>query len=169
MRCPVCLHTDTKVIDSRVSDDGNLIRRRRECPKCEFRFSTKEQVEILNLKVRKRSGKFEPYQTDKIAHGVQVALQKRLQDSDKFHQLIAEIERDVQSAVKSDIIDSSTIGDIVMKHLKKLDKIAYIRFASVYQEFEDLLVFQEEVEKLLTKRSRQTKTRRSAGALNKKK
>lgn len=152
MRCPVCLHEDTKVVDSRVSEDGNFIRRRRECPKCEFRFSTKEQVEILNLKVRKRNGEFQSYQTDKIAHGVQVALQKRLQDSDKFYQLIAAIERDVQSAVKSDIIDSSTIGDIVMKHLKKLDKIAYIRFASVYQEFEDLLAFQEEVEKLMTKR-----------------
>ncbi|MDP3970143.1 MAG: transcriptional regulator NrdR [bacterium] len=158
MHCPGCLHNDTKVVDSRVSDDGITIRRRRQCPKCDFRFSTKEQVEILNLKVKKRGGELEPYSTEKISQGVHIALQKRLKDEEKLKKVIAAIERDVQLAVKSDIIDSGKIGDIVMKHLKKIDKIAYIRFASVYQDFEDLITFQEEVEKLMTKRSKKKKS-----------
>lgn len=152
MRCPGCLHDDTKVLDSRVLDEGMVIRRRRECPKCAFRFSTKEQVEILNLKVKKRTGLFEPYSTEKIVRGLHIALEKRLSDEEKFQKLLAAVERDVQLAAKSDTIDSSIIGDIVMRHLKRLDKIAYIRFASVYQEFEDLVEFQEEVERLITKR-----------------
>lgn len=153
MRCPGCLHDDTKVLDSRVTDEGMTIRRRRECPKCQFRFSTKEQVEILNLKVEKQTGELEAYSTEKIFRGVHIALEKRLASEDKFSKLIAAIERDVQLAAKSDIIKSSVIGDIVMKHLKKIDKVAYIRFASVYQDFEDLVTFQEEVEKLITKRT----------------
>lgn len=158
MRCPGCLYDDTKVVDSRVLDEGLSIRRRRECPKCLFRFSTKEQVEILNLKVRKHDGTTESYSTDKLTRGVHIAVQKRLKSEEKFKKLIAAIERDVQLAVKSDIIDSSVIGDIVMKHLKKIDKIAYIRFASVYQDFEDLLTFQEEVEKLMDKRRTKANT-----------
>lgn len=157
MRCPACLHDDTKVLDSRVFDDGMAIRRRRECPKCTFRFSTKEQVEILNLKVKKRDGRVEPYLADKIIRGVHIALEKRLKDEDRFKKLIAAIERDVQLAAKADHIESNTIGDIVMKHLKKLDKVAYIRFASVYQDFEDLVEFQEEVEKLISSRSQRRK------------
>lgn len=152
MRCPGCLHDDTKVLDSRVLDEGMVIRRRRECPKCAFRFSTKEQVEILNLKVKKRTGLLESYSTEKIVRGLHIALEKRLSDEEKFQKLLAAVERDVQLATKSDTIDSRLIGEIVMKHLKRLDKIAYIRFASVYQEFEDLVEFQEEVERLITKR-----------------
>jgi len=152
MRCPACLHNDTKVLDSRVMDDGVAIRRRRECPECTFRFSTKEQVEILNLKVKKSDGRAEPYSTDKIKRGLHIALEKRLQDEEKFQKLVAGIERDIQLTAKADEIPSRVIGDIVMKHLKKIDKIAYIRFASVYQEFEDLVTFQEEVEKLISKR-----------------
>lgn len=152
MRCPGCLHDDTKVLDSRVLDEGMVIRRRRECPKCSFRFSTKEQVEILNLKVKKRGGNIEPYSTEKISRGLHIALEKRLNDDEKFQKLLAAIERDVQLATKSDTIESGSIGDIVMTHLKRLDKIAYIRFASVYQEFADLVEFQEEVERLISKR-----------------
>lgn len=156
MRCPGCLHDDTKVLDSRVLDEGMVIRRRRECPKCAFRFSTKEQVEILNLKVKKRTGLLQPYSTEKIVRGLHIALEKRLSDEEKFQKLLAAVERDVQLAAKADTIDSSEIGDIVMKHLKRLDKIAYIRFASVYQEFEDLVEFQEEVERLITKRRKKS-------------
>lgn len=158
MKCPGCLNDDTKVVDSRVHDDGLAIRRRRECPKCGFRFSTKEQVEILNLKVKKRDGKFAPYSTGKVSHGMRIALQKRLKNEDEFSKVLSGVERDVQLAAKSDIITSREIGDIVMKHLKKADKIAYIRFASVYQDFEDLLTFQEEVEKLMSKRRATTGT-----------
>ena len=154
MRCPACLHNDTKVIDSRVFDEGISIRRRRECPECETRFSTREQVEILNLKVEKTDGRLEPYSTEKMASGVRIALQKRVKDEEKLKKLMAGIERDVQLAAKSDIISSRKIGKIVMKHLKKIDKIAYIRFASVYEDFEDLLTFQEEVEKLMSRRKK---------------
>ena len=151
MRCPACLHDDTKVLDSRDMDEGMATRRRRECPKCDFRFSTKEQVEILNLTVRKRDGRPEPYSTDKIVRGLHIALEKRLKDEERFKKLVSGIERDIQIAAKDDTIESKTIGTIVMRHLKKVDKIAYIRFASVYQDFEDLLAFQEEVEKLMNK------------------
>ncbi len=155
MRCPACLNVDTKVLDSRVMDEGVAIRRRRECPKCQFRFSTKEQVEILNLKVHKRTGQMEPYDTAKIERSLRIALEKRLSDAERFIKLIAAIERDIQLSAKADdTIESKVIGDIVMKHLKKVDKIAYIRFASVYQDFEDLVTFQEEVERLLSKRSK---------------
>lgn len=155
MRCPACLHDDTKVLDSREMDEGMATRRRRECPQCEFRFSTKEQVEILNLKVKKHSGKLEPYSTEKIARGLHIALEKRLGDEERFKKLVAAIERDVQIAAKADdTIESKAIGDIVMRHLKKIDKIAYIRFASVYQDFEDLVAFQEEVERLLSRRAK---------------
>jgi len=156
MRCPACLHDDTKVLDSRDMDEGMATRRRRECPQCEFRFSTKEQVEILNLKVKKADGRLEPYSTEKIARGLHIALQKRLGDEERFKKLVTGIERDIQIAAKTDAIESKAIGDIVMRHLKKIDKIAYIRFASVYQDFEDLLAFQEEVERLMTKRKKKT-------------
>lgn len=154
MRCPACLHDETKVLDSRDMDDGMATRRRRECPKCEFRFSTKEQVEILNLKVKKADGRLEPYSTEKISRGLHIALEKRLGDEERFKKLVAGIERDIQIVAKADAIESKAIGDIVMRHLKKIDKIAYIRFASVYQDFEDLLTFQEEVERLMSKRKK---------------
>ncbi|EKD79117.1 MAG: Transcriptional repressor nrdR [uncultured bacterium] len=154
MRCPACLHDDTKVLDSRDMDEGMATRRRRECPKCTFRFSTKEQVEILNLTVIKRDGRTEPYSTDKIVRGLHIALEKRLKNEEKFKKLVSGIERDIQIAAKDDTIESKVIGTIVMRHLKKIDKIAYIRFASVYQDFEDLLAFQEEVEKLLSNRKK---------------
>lgn len=155
MRCPGCLNRTTRVVDSRVLDDGMTIRRRRQCPKCSFRFSTKEQVEILNLKVRKRDARMEPYDRSKIERGMRIALEKRLQDTERFEKLVAAIERDIQLAAQADdTIESKVIGDIVVRHLKKIDKIAYIRFASVYQDFEDLVSFQEEVERLLTKRSK---------------
>ncbi len=157
MRCSGCLNDDTKVVDSRVTDEGMTIRRRRECPKCNFRFSTKEQVEILNLKVEKRDGTVEPYSTEKLSSSLRTALQKRLNDDEKFNKLLAAIERNVQLTAKSDIIGTSKIGEIVMKQLKKLDKIAYIRFASVYEDFDDLVSFQEAVEKLITKRGKKKK------------
>lgn len=156
MRCPACLHDDTKVLDSRDMDEGMATRRRRECPECTFRFSTKEQVEILNLTVKKSDGRLEPYSTEKIARGLHIALEKRLKDEEKFKKLVTGIERDIQIAAKDDTIESKTIGGIVMRHLKKIDKIAYIRFASVYQDFSDLLSFQEEVEKLLSNRKKKT-------------
>lgn len=148
MKCPVCHFEDTKVIDSRMSGDGFLIRRRRECLKCNFRFSTHEEMEILDLVVVKRDGRRENYNRNKMAEGLKKALEKRDINEEKFKKLVYCIERDLQ-IINKDEIKSEEIGKIVMKNLKKLDKIAYIRYASVCQSFEDLEEFSEELSKLL--------------------
>jgi transcriptional repressor NrdR len=151
MKCPVCHFDDTKVVDSRNSGDGFLIRRRRECLKCGFRFSTHEEMEILDLAVIKKDGRRESYDREKLINGLKKALEKRGVDEEKFKQLIYCIERDLQALNKNEI-DSTEVGEVAMKNLKKIDKIAYIRYASVYQSFEDLEEFSEELDKLLKKR-----------------
>ncbi|HPT08558.1 MAG TPA: transcriptional regulator NrdR [bacterium] len=148
MKCPVCHFDDTKVVDSRISGDGFLIRRRRECLKCGFRFSTHEEMEILDLVVIKKDGRRESYNNDKLVAGLKKALEKRNINEEKFKKLVYCIERDIQVLNKSEI-DSTEIGEIVMKNLKKIDKVAYIRYASVYQSFEGLEEFSEELDKLL--------------------
>lgn len=148
MNCLSCGHEDTKVTDSRVVSDGMAIRRRRECPKCGFRFSTYEEVEILNLSVVKRDGVHEPYSREKAERGIKKALEKRPITQERLRMLIANIERDVQTAAKSDEVTSSQIGEIIMRHLKKADKVAYIRFASVYKSFEDIDSFKQEIKKI---------------------
>ena len=153
MKCPVCYYQDTKVIDSRVASDGLSIRRRRECLKCGFRFSTYEEVEILDLTIVKRDGHKEIYSRDKMIKGLRRALEKRPITVDKFKKLINLIERDLQT-MRQNEITSSQIGQAVMKRLKKVDQIAYIRFASVYQSFKDAQTFRRELNKLLrSKRS----------------
>ena len=153
MKCPVCYHEDTKVVDSRVASDGLSIRRRRECLKCEFRFSTFEEMEILDLTVLKRDGKKENYSKDKLVKGLKRSLEKRSVNEEGLKKLTNIIERDLQK-IKKNEIDSSQIGKIVMKHLKELDLVAYIRFASVYQAFESLEDFRDELNKLLSKKSK---------------
>lgn len=148
MRCPVCLTKDTKVNDSRIIDDGFIVKRRRECLKCGFRFSTHEQLEILNIMVIKRDGRKELYQRDKIVGGLKQSLQKRPHTDDSFQRLVNNIERDIQKK-KKDEITSRELGEIVMKQLKKFDKVAYIRFASVYRSFEDVETFYDELKELL--------------------
>jgi transcriptional repressor NrdR len=147
MKCPVCYHTDTKVIDSRVSGSGLIIRRRRECLKCNFRFSTYEEMEILDLTILKRDEKKESYSREKLSKGLHKALEKRPITEDGFKKLINLIERDLQALRKNEI-NSKQIGKFVMKHLKKVDQVAYIRFASVYESFEDIKIFRKEVNKL---------------------
>ena len=156
MRCPVCLTKDTKVNDSRIIDDGFVVKRRRECLKCGFRFSTHEQLEILNIMVIKRDGRKELYQRDKIISGLKQSLQKRAFTDDAFQKLINTIERDVQKR-KKDEITSKELGEIVMRNLKKFDKVAYIRFASVYRSFEDVETFYSELQDLLTQPAVKTK------------
>lgn len=150
MRCPVCTSDETKVVDSRAATDGLSIRRRRECEKCDFRFSTVEAMEIMDLTVLKSDGRREPYSLEKLEGGLRKALEKRPHDADGFRTLIGAIECDIQRLRKSEV-KSSEIGEIVMKHLRKFDSVAYIRFASVYRSFEDVQTFQEEVEKLVSK------------------
>lgn len=148
MKCPICLYQDTKVIDSRISSDGLSIRRRRECLKCVFRFSTYEEMEILDLTVVKRDGIKESYNREKIIKGLKKALEKRIITDDKFKKLIHSIERDIQAIHKNEVV-SNKIGKIIMKHLKKVDQVAYIRFASVYESFKDAIEFRKELNKLI--------------------
>jgi len=157
MICPVCYHQDTKVIDSRVASDGLSIRRRRECLKCGFRYSTFEEIEILDLTVHKRDDKKENYSREKIIKGLKKSLEKRPVSEDKFKQLIHLIERDIQKLKKNEV-NSDEIGQIIMNQLKKVDKVAYIRFASVYQAFEDVDTFKKELNKLfITKKNNKNK------------
>jgi transcriptional repressor NrdR len=147
MRCTVCNYKDTKVIDSRLSPNGMSIRRRRECLKCRFRFSTLEEVEILDLTVVKRDGTRESYSREKLESGLRKSLQKRPVTAERFKDLVNAIERDLQKVRKNEVT-SGTIGEIVMDRLKQFDKVAYIRFASVYRAFEDVKTFQKALETL---------------------
>jgi transcriptional repressor NrdR len=148
MICPICYFEDTKVIDSRVAADGLSIRRRRECEKCGFRFSTFEEMEILDLTVLKRAGGTEAYSRDKMIDGLKKALEKRPISDDDFKKLVHNIERDIQQLRKSEV-KSSEIGESVMKHLKETDVVAYIRFASVYESFDDVGDFTQALNKIL--------------------
>jgi transcriptional repressor NrdR len=158
MRCPACYHIDTKVVDSRVASDGITIRRRRECLKCSFRFSTREEVEILDLMIVKRDGHKEAYIREKLESGLKRAFEKRSITDDDFKRLINNIERDIQVKAKNEI-KSSQIGEIIMKRLKRVDQVAYIRFASVYQSFKDAADFRLELNKLKRKKRRGGKKR----------
>lgn len=153
MRCPVCNYKETKVNDSRVSADGSNIRRRRECTKCSFRFSTVEEMEILDLVVVKRNGRRESYSREKIVGGLKRALEKRAHTDEAFLSLVHSIERDIQKKRKHEI-KSEEIGEIIMNRLRAFDKVAYIRFASVYRSFEDVESFKKEVEGLFKKHSK---------------
>ncbi|MCX6792400.1 MAG: transcriptional regulator NrdR [Candidatus Falkowbacteria bacterium] len=153
MKCPVCYFADTKVVDSRAAADGLSIRRRRECLKCSFRFSTYEEVEILDLTVIKRDGRKESYNREKLIKGLRRAFEKRPITDERFKKLVSLIERDIQALRKSEII-SEQVGQIVMKQLKKIDQVAYIRFASVYQSFKDAQTFKRELNKLINSKKK---------------
>jgi len=148
MKCPVCYHNDTKVVDSRVAPDGLSIRRRRECLKCSFRFSTYEEIEILDLMIVKRDGRRESYSREKLISGLRKSLEKRPVTVEGFKQTIHGIERDLQKMRRNEVT-SLQVGQIVMKHLKKTDPVAYIRYASVYESFKDANEFRRELNKLI--------------------
>jgi transcriptional repressor NrdR len=150
MRCPYCGHMETKVLDSRDAEDLAVTRRRRECEKCEKRFTTYERVEFIDLVVRKKDGKTEPFDRKKIEGGILKACEKRPVSREKIEETVDEIERDIRKKEGTEIT-TQEIGEMVIEKLKKLDKVAYIRFASVYREFADLTEFESEVKKLLKK------------------
>ena len=156
MKCPVCRNKDTKVVDSRVASDGLSIRRRRGCAKCDHRFSTLEEMELLDVTVVKNNGDRQGYSVEKLRKGLQHAFEKRPVTESSFKNLLNKIERDIQKLKKREVT-SKQIGEIVMKHLQRFDKVAYIRFASVYREFEDVGAFQRELRKLASKRKRKKK------------
>jgi transcriptional repressor NrdR len=148
MRCPNCQNEDTKVLDSRPVDEGTAIRRRRECEKCEFRFSTYEEIEILDLSVIKKDGAKQMFSKEKLERAIRLPMEKRPHTDETLRRLLSSIEIDIQRKAKDGEIKSSEIGEIVMKKLKKVDKVAYVRFAAVYREFEDVDEFKEELRKL---------------------
>lgn len=135
------------MIDTRLTQDGMAVRRRRECEKCQYRFSTVEEMELLDIVVVKNDGARESYSRQKIQRGILQSLIKRPYTQEQFDQLIHAIEIDIQKKKQREI-KSKEIGELVMKHLKKFDKIAYIRFASIYRAFEDVSRFQREVRSL---------------------
>ncbi len=148
MHCPVCTHDSTSVVDTRSGTDGDVIRRRRECDACGHRFSTLEEIHLLDLVVVKRDGKRESYDRDKLIRGLRKALEKRQHTDAEFRGLVHAIERDVQKEGETEIT-SGQIGNIVMRRLKDFDEVAYIRFASVYRQFEDVDSFQRELNILM--------------------
>jgi transcriptional repressor NrdR len=150
MYCPICLKKDTKVLDSRITSEGLAIRRRRECQDCKYRFSTFEEMELLNIVVIKNDGRRESYSREKLEKGLRRAMEKRPHTKEAYKKLINRIERDIQKK-RRDEISSEDIGQIVIKHLKRFDKVAYIRFASVYYTFSDVNTFHEEIATLIKK------------------
>lgn len=159
MHCPVCSHPDTRVVDSRLAPDGTSVRRRRQCDQCEHRFSTSEEIELLDLTVVKRDGHRETYSREKIERGLRKALEKRSYTENDFRTLVHAIERAIQRR-KTMELRSSDVGEVVMQELKAFDKIAYIRFASVYRSFEDVETFEEELRRLLASAKRGNKKKK---------
>ena len=148
MHCPFCSHTDTKVIDSRLIAEGSQTRRRRECPDCGERFTTFESAELLMPKIIKsRDDMREPFNEQKLREGLYRALEKRPVGEEEVETLIEEIKKDIRSYGEREV-RSRLIGEVIMKRLRRLDEVAFIRFASVYRRFEDITEFSEEVEKL---------------------
>ena len=146
MQCPYCNHGEIKVIDKRESDEKS-IRRRRECLKCEKRFTTYERIESADILIVKKDGGRERFDRDKLRIGVLKACEKRPIPNEKIDRIVDEIESDLRT--ENDIeIPSSKVGQLVMKKLKRLDKVAYIRFASVYRDFQDVESFEKEVKSL---------------------
>lgn len=147
MKCPFCSHADTQVKDSRPSEDGMSIRRRRFCPECNSRFTTFERVQLRELTVMKKNGERRIFDREKLARSIQLALRKRPVAPEQTEQLITRITQKLESLGESEI-PSSLIGKIVMEELKKIDTVAYIRFASVYRDFREAKDFEDIVEEL---------------------
>lgn len=151
MKCPFCGHADTQVKDSRPSEDGATIRRRRYCPECDSRFTTFERVQLRELTVVKKNGERRPFDRDKIARSMQIALRKRPVEPDKIEQAINSIVKTLETQGDSEI-EASRIGEQVMETLKQLDMVAYIRFASVYRDFREAKDFEDFVESMAKKK-----------------
>ncbi len=148
MRCPFCPASETRVLDSRDSAEGRIIRRRRECESCKRRFTTYERVEELNPLVVKKDGRREAFDRDKLIVGLKKAVEKRPVSVEQLEALVLEIERTLQEAGEKEV-KSSAIGTMVMERLSTLDEVAYVRFASVYRSFRDIAEFMDELKEIL--------------------
>ena len=147
MRCPFCFAEDTRVVDSRLADEGDAVRRRRECLACRERFTTFEHAELRLPQIIKTDGRREPFMEAKLRAGLQRALQKRPVEAAEVDAVIAYVRRSLMASGEREIA-SRQIGEWVMEQLRDLDKVAYVRFASVYHSFQDLNAFREEMERL---------------------
>ena len=141
MRCPSCNSLDTQVKDSRPTEDSSVIRRRRVCVSCNFRFTTFERVQLRELTVIKRNGRRVPFDRDKLARSVVIALRKRNVDPERVEQTVSRIVRDLENLGENEVT-TETIGETVMAHLRDLDDVAYVRFASVYRNFREAKDFE---------------------------
>ena len=153
MRCPYCNGLEDKVVDSRTSQEGRAVRRRRECLNCGRRFTTYEYIEEKRLIVNKRDGSSEPYDRRKVLEAVQVACTKRPISAAEIEALVEDLE-DAMARLGGDEIESRQIGELIMERLKARDNVAYVRFASVYRNFQDLEEFYEELRDLTARRAR---------------
>lgn len=147
MKCPFCHRDQDKVTDSRASEDGLAIRRRRKCLKCGRKFTTYERYEDISLKVIKKNDAREPFQRDKIRRGLQTACWKRPVSDEQIELLVIAVEKDLYESF-DDEIDSRTVGKLVMEHLRQLDEVAFVRFASVYREFQNVEDFVHELDQM---------------------
>ena len=148
MYCIFCRNSDTEVIETRLSEDGGAIRRRRHCPKCQKRFTTYERIEELPILVIKRDSRRERFDREKLRRGILKSCEKTKVTADQVEKIVSEVESELKQQDSTEV-ESKMIGNLVAKHLKKVDKIAYIRFASVFRRFVDVEDFEREVKKLL--------------------
>ncbi len=149
MKCPFCETNDTRVIDSRPTEEGHAIRRRRECDHCGRRFTTYEKIEQARIMVVKKDGSREAFDRDKILRGIIKACEKRPVPITEIERVVNEIERSIANNIAEKEVSSKVIGEAIMEQLKELDEVAYVRFASVYRQFKDVNTFVAEIEKLL--------------------
>ena len=147
MRCPSCGSLDTQVKDSRPTEDSAVIRRRRVCLTCNFRFTTFERVQLRELTVIKRNGRRVPFDRDKLMRSVQIALRKRAVEPERIEQMVSKIVRELESGGESEV-SSEAIGETVMAHLREIDDVAYVRFASVYRNFGEVKDFRAALDEL---------------------
>ncbi|MDD6315609.1 MAG: transcriptional regulator NrdR [Clostridia bacterium] len=148
MKCPFCGYTESKVVDSRPTDEGSSIRRRRECLSCGSRFTTYETVEYLPVIVVKKDGSREAFDRSKLLGGLVKACEKRPVPLALLEKAVADIEQTISNSLNREV-RSEHIGELAMEHLKQIDEVAYVRFASVYRQFKDINTFMEELNKLL--------------------
>ena len=153
MKCPFCDNSDTKVVDSRPTDESQSIRRRRECEECGRRFTTYEKIEEIPLIVVKKDGSRQVFDRSRVIKGILKACEKRPIPMDDIERIVSDIEKGLSNLMLKEM-DSSIIGEYVMEHLRNIDDIAYMRFASVYLGFDELENFSHEIEKLLAERKR---------------
>jgi transcriptional repressor NrdR len=153
MRCPFCHVDNDRVIDSRVSQDGYAIRRRRECSHCKRRFTTYERLEEMEIKVVKKNNVREPFDREKIRSGLAKACWKRPVSDEQIEQIVSQVESDVYATGENEI-DSHLLGEMVMQRLGAVDQVAYVRFASVYRRFQDIRDFVDELQPILKKNAK---------------